>query len=429
MSRFALSWIVGLGLLIAGSARAQDIAGNWQGTLKTGSQELRVVLKIAKTDTGILNATFFSIEQILDWGSGALADTVAVEGSRVKFSVSSMRGTYEGEIAEARNSIVGTWTQTRPLPLEFHRATPQTEWKDPSPHSTQLVTVDKDVKLEVVDWGGKGRPVVFLAGLGNTAHVFDKFAPLFVAKHHVYGITRRGFGASSVPSSGYGADHLGDDVLAVLSTLKLSGTVLAAHSIGGQELSSVGSRHPERVAGLVYLDAGYPYAFYDRARGDLDVDLSDLQRKLEQLQSGSGDPRTLMQELLGTTLPGFERDLRERQKLLPPVSAPATPQQQTLTPMAERATLAGAQKYTDIRGPVLAIYAVPRDPAPAVRSDPAALAAFEAGNAGREAQAKAFETGVPSARVVRLAHASHFVFVSNEADVLREMNAFLDNLH
>jgi len=37
--------------------------------------------------------------------------------------------------------------------------------------------VDDNVKLEVLDWGGTGRPLVLLAGLGNTAHVFDDFAP------------------------------------------------------------------------------------------------------------------------------------------------------------------------------------------------------------------------------------------------------------
>ena len=45
-----------------------------------------------------------------------------------------------------------------------------------------------------------------------------------------------------------------------------------------------------------------------------------------------------------------------------------------------------------------------------------------------EAQAKAFEAGVPSARVVRLPHARHEVFSSNEEDVLREMNAFIGSL-
>jgi pimeloyl-ACP methyl ester carboxylesterase len=44
-------------------------------------------------------------------------------------------------------------------------------------------------------------------------------------------------------------------------------------------------------------------------------------------------------------------------------------------------------------------------------------------------QATAFERGVPGARVVRLTNATHFVFISNEADVLREMNAFIGRLH
>ena len=44
------------------------------------------------------------------------------------------------------------------------------------------------------------------------------------------------------------------------------------------------------------------------------------------------------------------------------------------------------------------------------------------------AQARAFEAGVPSARVVRIPNANHFLFLSNEADVLHEMRAFLAGL-
>jgi hypothetical protein len=40
------------------------------------------------------------------------------------------------------------------------------------------------------------------------------------------------------------------------------------------------------------------------------------------------------------------------------------------------------------------------------------------------AQTKVFER-LPSAKVVRLPFANHYVFFSNEADVLREMNAFI----
>jgi non-heme chloroperoxidase len=133
----------------------------------------------------------------------------------------------------------------------------------------QFVTVDKNVKLEVLDWGGTGRPLVFLAGLGNTAYTFDKFAQQFTANYHVYGITRRGFGASSHPDpsiiSNYSADRLGDDVLAVIDDLKLNRPILVGHSIAGEELSSIGSRHPEKVSGLIYLEAAYPTLFTTRA--------------------------------------------------------------------------------------------------------------------------------------------------------------------
>src|SRR5882762_9851777 len=133
-------------------------------------------------------------------------------------------------------------------------------WRDPSSHVVRFVTVEKGVRLEVLDWGGSGTPVVLLAGGGNTAHVFDEFAPKLTANYHVYGITRRGFGASGFSASENAADRLGDDVLAVIDTLKLNRTVLVGHSFGGTELSSVASRHSDRVAGLVYLDAAYSYA-------------------------------------------------------------------------------------------------------------------------------------------------------------------------
>ena len=134
-------------------------------------------------------------------------------------------------------------------------------WRDPSSHQAQFVTVDDSVRLEVLDWGGTGRPLVLLAGLGFTAHVYDDFAPKLTTNYHVYGITRRGFGASSVPAAGYDADRLADDVLAVLDSLKLTRPVLAGHSYAGSELSSIGSRRPDRVAGLVYFDAVFPYSF------------------------------------------------------------------------------------------------------------------------------------------------------------------------
>jgi non-heme chloroperoxidase len=419
-------------ILFGSTLRAQDLVGDWQGTLDVGAQKLRSVLHITKAESGVWDARFISIDQG-DMG-GIAVNSFTVQGSNLTFKIDMIRGSYTGGIGNDGNSITGTWTQGKPFPLEFQRATKDTLWRDPSPHTVQFMSVEDKIKLEVLDWGGSGRPVILLAGLGNTAHAFDKFAPNLTAQYHVYGITRRGFGASTTPppiTANYTADRLGDDVLAVCASLKLNRAVLVGHSIAGEELSSIGSRYPEQVAGLIYLDAGYEYAYYDRSRGDLLIDSLELQKKLGQLQPGNQpqDPKQFVNELLREILPQFERDLQQLQKDLetspPPVPGPA----HHLDPSPSQAILAGQQKYTEIRAPILAIYAVPHDRGGPANGDAAARAKADAQDQERTGgQAKAFETGIPSAHVVRLPHANHFVFRSNEVDVLREMNAFIGSL-
>src|SRR3954470_1334674 len=147
-------------------------------------------------------------------------------------------------------------------------ATTTASWTDPSHHRVRMVAVAQKVKLEVLDWGGSGEPVVFLPGLGNSAHVFDDFAPQFTDGFHVLGITRRGYGASSQPGSGYGSARLAADIKAVLDTLHLTRVVLVGHSIAGDELTKFASTCPNRIAKLVYLDAahdrtGLPALFKD----------------------------------------------------------------------------------------------------------------------------------------------------------------------
>lgn len=153
-----------------------------------------------------------------------------------------------------------------------------------------MVRVERDVSLEVLDWGGNGRPLVLLTGLGDDAHIFDNFAPKLTAKYHVYGITRHGRGASSKPApteANYSADRLGEDVLAVIDALHLVKPVLAGHFLAGEELSYIGSTHPERVAGLIYLEAGYPYALYDQLDGQLDLDVIELRKQLRRSSMGT----------------------------------------------------------------------------------------------------------------------------------------------
>jgi pimeloyl-ACP methyl ester carboxylesterase len=335
------------------------------------------------------------------------------------------RNSHDSITNKVRRVLGGVWI-TLFLPLS---AAAQT---NASTANVQFVTVDQDVRLEVLDWGGTGRPLVFLAGLGNTAHVFDNFAPKFTANYHVYGITRRGFGASSKPdpaNGNYGANRLGDDVLAVLDALKLDRPVLAGHSLAGEELSSIGSRHPDRVAGLIYLDAGYGYAFYDRAHGDTIFDFFRLQKRIEDFMSGTAGDSHKFFEDFSNNVSRLDKDLqedRERDPTVPDFHVPRSP-----TPPIIRAINLGAQEFTKIPVPVLAIFACPHnfDFDASLQDDPKTKAALVADNLFYTSrQADAFAAGIPSAHVVRFANADHYVFRSNEADVLREMNAFLANL-
>jgi non-heme chloroperoxidase len=433
-------WMFVLAIAFGGCIHAQDIAGNWQGTIKPPQgKPLRMVLRVIHGDSGAFKAKIYSIDQDF---TGDWVDSITVHDSAVKFGVGMLQLSYEGKLSPDGKTITGTWTQGSGTPFTFRKVTQAAAWHlpaDPSPHTVQFVTVEPEVKLEVLDWGGSGRPLVFLASLGDTAHEFDQFAPKFTGKYHVYGITRRGFGESSDPTpnnDNYSSDQLGDDVLAVIAALHLDKPVLVGHSIAGEELSSIGSRHPEKVSGLIYLECSGSHSFYDRAHGDLQLDMIDVRNKIEQLLPGGGDPSgpTQPTEAVLASLPQLEKELQDQVKLqqavAPPIANPSLPQDpHPTTASAVAAIVSGEHKYTDIKIPCLAFFAVPHDLSRAFPGDAARHAAVVAADLDRQTRlANAFEAGVPSAKVIRLPNANHYIFRSNEAEVFRAMNDFLDKL-
>jgi len=307
-------------------------------------------------------------------------------------------------------------------------------WLDPSPRAVRFVTVDNNVRLEVLDWGGSGRPIVLLAGGGNTAHVFDEFALKLTADYHVYGITRRGFGASGFSATENVADRLGDDIVAVIDALKLNRPILVGHSIAGTELSSVASRHPDRVAGLVYLDAAYSYAF-DNGKGADTMEIQKLQGPQPPPPGGADLAGFSALQKYYERVNGFrfpEAELRQQRESTP--EGAVGKQRELPGNVMLWTVLMGAKKYTDIPVPALVIFANPHsqgswvddNPDPSVRT--AAKAYSTALAALIERQEKAVENGVPTAHAITLPGAHHYVFFSNEADVLREMRAFLTGL-
>jgi pimeloyl-ACP methyl ester carboxylesterase len=327
-------------------------------------------------------------------------------------------------------------------------------WSDPSKHQVRFVTVEEDVQLEVLDWGGAGRNVVLLTGSGNTAHVYDDFAEKLSSFCHVYGITRRGYGLSSRPASGYEEERLAQDVLQVLDKLKISNPVLVGHSAAGAELTRLGNEHSDRLAGLVYLDAAgdptdwpasnpaYMELFHKLPHGtnsDPAPDRSSFPA-YHQWQSRTG------------RAPFPEAELRQQYEANPDGSMG---QYKASTPAIHKAIGEGARKrdYSNIRVPGLAFmswsctkqietkyvcikhprfspefHPKPKDVPKNVEERDARRAFSDATLVYINRWNRNLLKAPGGVRLVDLPGADHYVFISNEQDVLSEMRAFFRHL-
>jgi non-heme chloroperoxidase len=295
----------------------------------------------------------------------------------------------------------------------------------PAPQQ-RMVTTEPGVQLEVLDWGGSGPPLIFLAGFGGTAHTFDGFAQKFTDRHHVYSITRRGFGASSRPApteSAYRPERLAADIIAVIDQLKLRKPFIAGHSVAGQELSEIGTQYSGKASGLIYLDAANSQAFYGAHSSVLYPIAGEVRRDLERLIGAQPSEARALILKLKTEVPRLERGLEWYAAAVAdepdrPVSIQNSPEKAVQT-----ALVRGAKIYGPVKVPTLSIVALPAQCEPECNTD--AEIARQKDNA---AQAADFQAANQQAAVIRIPNADHFLWLSNGSEVKREMDRFMDRI-
>ena len=126
------------------------------------------------------------------------------------------------------------------------------------PTRDHFVTVN-GVRLQYLDWGGSGEPLVLIHRLGDTPHYFDDLAPALRDRWRVVAYARRGHGRSEARAP-YDADTLAEDLRQLLDALGLGAVHLAGWSLGGRELTRFAELHPTRVRTLIYLDGAHDRA-------------------------------------------------------------------------------------------------------------------------------------------------------------------------
>jgi pimeloyl-ACP methyl ester carboxylesterase len=297
-------------------------------------------------------------------------------------------------------------------------------WRDTAHHRSAMVRVAPDVRLHYLDFGGQGPVIVFLAGLGNTAHAFDDFAPRFTDRFHCIALTRRGFGESDHPPDGYDTPRLVEDIRAALDTLGLGRVTLVGHSIAGEEMTHFAATYPDRVDRLVYLDAAYDRISADSMFQQIFPVAPNVPARPAPSAVDTATPAAyvaFVHRTRGLDIP--EADIRTRYRF--------DGWNEEIT-LAYQSMTVEHPPYRAVRAPALAIYAVIdaiSQLEPWQRADRAHAAGLQEEIRGsefvdRRLRSK-FKSQVSHAEVIEIHGGHHWIFVSNADEVVTAMRRFL----
>lgn len=136
-----------------------------------------------------------------------------------------------------------------------------TDYQNSKTPRVRAVEVEPGVFLEILDYGGKDKQMLFLPSWHHTAHIYDDFAPRFTDNFQVAAMSLRGHGGSSRPDHGYSIDTLTHDILVVLDSLDFDQVTLVGLSRSASLLNHFAVRYPDRINALIYLSGSIDRPF------------------------------------------------------------------------------------------------------------------------------------------------------------------------
>jgi pimeloyl-ACP methyl ester carboxylesterase len=237
---------------------------------------------------------------------------------------------------------------TRELPLTLPT------WSDPADHTSSFVEAN-GVRLNYLDWGGPNPALIFLHGAGGNPHYFDDLAPAFAERFRVIAYARRGHGRSAAKDP-YDVGTLTEDFRGLMDALGIERGHLAAHSMGGNEMTHMATTYPDRVGRLVYLDAAYDVSdpAFAAALQSLPPHLREgtPPSALTSLDAYRASVSAQLPSVLDTSR--FEAWMREDVEIQADGSVHLRVSEGT--PRSFAAALNERREYTRVRAPALAIY-------------------------------------------------------------------------
>lgn len=112
-----------------------------------------------------------------------------------------------------------------------------------------------DIRLRLLDFGGRGLPVLILHGLAGRASEWSEVASGLSRKHRVVALDLRGHGGSDKPSDDLAPESFVADVEGALEMLELDPVCLVGQSFGGDIALRVAEARPDLLSALVVIEA------------------------------------------------------------------------------------------------------------------------------------------------------------------------------
>ncbi|HME09017.1 MAG TPA: serine hydrolase domain-containing protein, partial [Bryobacteraceae bacterium] len=153
-------------LLVAASFSAvcwaeSQVAGDWQGTLRAGGAEFRLVLHITAKD-GNLAATLDSLDQ---GANGIPVNAVTLKDSKLSLTINAINGNYSGVVNKEATQIAGTWSQGQPMKLDFERAPARAAASVSAPAAKPTLDgLDEFITQTMKDWKVPGLAIAVVQG-------------------------------------------------------------------------------------------------------------------------------------------------------------------------------------------------------------------------------------------------------------------------
>lgn len=275
-----LSIIIIIIMYLTAVVNAQNWEGRWEGKIKAGPQELRIVFNIQKSQGAALAATMDSPDQMV---YDLEMDEVNTKDNTIIIKFKAGNAEYTGQLSEDNNSIKGKWIQGMEFPLELIRSNKKSnlrpqEPQGPFPYRIEEVTYPhKKAKIELAgtltipEGSGKFPVVILISGSGpqDRDETILQHKPFWVLADY---LTRKGIAVLRVDDRGVGKStgsfglatsvDFAEDVVAGVQFLKKHPSIntkkigLIGHSEGGLIASMVASKNKDIAFAVLLAGPG-----------------------------------------------------------------------------------------------------------------------------------------------------------------------------